>query len=119
MCRRVPVPMWTPSTYGVLILCSCCFHTHYNNRFTKIHIEIKNLAFVLGELEPFFCSLALYDATNKTRVSENFYFDLNSEAVRLYLHSKVCGYVMIITTSIITYCAGAHRAAYFDEARLF
>eukprot|EP00051_Salpingoeca_urceolata_P015144 m.194842 g.194842 ORF g.194842 m.194842 type:complete len:2019 (+) comp18304_c1_seq1:82-6138(+) len=32
----------------------------------------------LGHVEPLFCSMALYDVQQKCRVSENFYFDLNT-----------------------------------------
>lgn len=35
-----------------------------------------------AQAEPYFTSLALYDARNGRKLSENFYFDLNTEAVR-------------------------------------
>ena len=34
------------------------------------------------KIEPIFASMALYDARERRKVSENFYFDLNSEDVR-------------------------------------
>jgi hypothetical protein len=33
----------------------------------------------LGDLEPFFGSLALFNMKTKQKLSENFYFDLNAE----------------------------------------
>ncbi|KAL5475482.1 hypothetical protein EMCRGX_G025301 [Ephydatia muelleri] len=33
-------------------------------------------------VEPFFCSLALYDAQNRMKISEDFHFDLNSPVLR-------------------------------------
>lgn len=39
-----------------------------------------------AQAEPYFTSLALYDAKNGRKLSENFYFDLNTEAVRDMLH---------------------------------
>lgn len=54
-------------------------------------VEVKSLAFVLGELEPFYCSLALYDANNKIKLSENYYFNFNSDTINQFLGShNVC-----------------------------
>lgn len=36
-------------------------------------------------MEPIFASIALYDCKEKKRVSENFYFDLNSDEIRAML----------------------------------
>nr|XP_018911108.1 PREDICTED: dedicator of cytokinesis protein 7 [Bemisia tabaci] len=41
------------------------------------------------EVEPIFASLALYDAKEKKKASENFYFDLNPESVNQMLTSHV------------------------------
>jgi hypothetical protein len=45
-------------------------------------IEVKSLTFMLGEVEPFFAKLALFDVSKKSRISENFYFDMNSKKIR-------------------------------------
>ena len=37
--------------------------------------------FIFPQVEPFFCSAALYDATIGKRVSETFYFDLNEREI--------------------------------------
>uniref|UniRef100_A0A5S6QDK1 Dedicator of cytokinesis protein 7 n=1 Tax=Trichuris muris TaxID=70415 RepID=A0A5S6QDK1_TRIMR len=41
------------------------------------------------EFEPIFGSMALYDAEKRKRVSENFYFDTNSEQMQALLHRHV------------------------------
>ncbi|GAM18922.1 hypothetical protein SAMD00019534_020970, partial [Acytostelium subglobosum LB1] len=54
-------------------------------RVLNVLIELQSLAFVVGELEPFFCSLHLYDAATKCRLTENFYFDFNNDKHRQLL----------------------------------
>lgn len=39
------------------------------------------------QIEPVFASMALYDAKEKKKISENFYFDLNQ--VRIVTYQKV------------------------------
>lgn len=41
------------------------------------------------EVEPIFASLALYDAKEKKKVSENFYVDMNSESLKRMLGSHI------------------------------
>ncbi|KAJ9574920.1 hypothetical protein L9F63_007939, partial [Diploptera punctata] len=41
------------------------------------------------EVEPIFASMALYDAKEKKKLSENFYFDMNSEALKRMLTSHI------------------------------
>lgn len=41
------------------------------------------------EIEPIFACMALYNTTEKKKISENFYFDLNSEALRKMIESHV------------------------------
>ncbi|XP_063891201.1 dedicator of cytokinesis protein 7 [Helicoverpa armigera] len=41
------------------------------------------------DVEPLFASMALYDAKEKKKISENFYFNLNSECTRQMLASHV------------------------------
>lgn len=41
------------------------------------------------DFEPLFLSMALYDAKEKRKISENFYFDLNSEYMKRMLQNHV------------------------------
>lgn len=41
------------------------------------------------EVEPIFASMAIYDAKEKKKISENFYFDMNSENLKRMLTSHV------------------------------
>lgn len=41
------------------------------------------------EIEPIFASMALYDAKEKKKLSENFYFDMNSESIKRLLSSHI------------------------------
>jgi len=44
---------------------------------TRLLLHFKELKFQHFELqEPLFCMAALYDAATRTRISENFHFDL-------------------------------------------
>eukprot|EP01103_Thecamoeba_quadrilineata_P019234 TRINITY_DN769_c0_g2_i1.p1 TRINITY_DN769_c0_g2~~TRINITY_DN769_c0_g2_i1.p1 ORF type:complete len:1872 (+),score=378.58 TRINITY_DN769_c0_g2_i1:39-5654(+) len=45
---------------------------------TQIILQCKELR--LGEVEPFFCSIALYDVQKKVKLSESFNFELNGTA---------------------------------------
>lgn len=45
----------------------------------RILVEPKELSFAIGDMEPLFGILAVYDMAKKKRLSENFYFELNSE----------------------------------------
>lgn len=42
-----------------------------------------------SEVEPVFASMAIYDAKEKKKLSENFNFDLNPEAIKKMLSSHV------------------------------
>lgn len=42
-----------------------------------------------SEVEPVFASMAIYDAKEKKKLSENFHFDLNPEAIKKMLSSHV------------------------------
>ena len=53
-------------------------------------ILVKCLSLKLElEIEPIFASLALYDAKEKKKLSENFYFDMNSESLKRLLSSHI------------------------------
>ncbi|XP_054707332.1 dedicator of cytokinesis protein 7-like [Uloborus diversus] len=52
---------------------------------------VKCLALKLDlEIEPIFGTMALYDAKEKRKVSENFYFDMNSEPLKRMLSGHIC-----------------------------
>ncbi|KAJ3426883.1 dedicator of cytokinesis dock [Anaeramoeba flamelloides] len=44
----------------------------------KIIFQPMSLTTTIGDLEPFFCSACLYDWKKKKKISENYYFELNS-----------------------------------------
>ncbi|EDW80222.1 uncharacterized protein Dwil_GK21076 [Drosophila willistoni] len=53
-------------------------------------IQVKCLQLRLElEVEPIFASMAIYDARERQKVSENFYFDMNSESLRRMLAGHV------------------------------
>lgn len=41
------------------------------------------------ELEPLFASMALYDAKEKKKISENFYFDMTPEPIKKMLANHI------------------------------
>eukprot|EP01114_Cavostelium_apophysatum_P003911 TRINITY_DN1404_c0_g1_i1.p1 TRINITY_DN1404_c0_g1~~TRINITY_DN1404_c0_g1_i1.p1 ORF type:complete len:1840 (+),score=629.05 TRINITY_DN1404_c0_g1_i1:76-5595(+) len=57
----------------------------------QILVDVKSLTFALGEVEPVFGILAIYDLGKKKKVSENFYFECNSNEMTKLLeeHQKV------------------------------
>uniref|UniRef100_A0A8B9F540 Dedicator of cytokinesis 7 n=1 Tax=Amazona collaria TaxID=241587 RepID=A0A8B9F540_9PSIT len=65
---------------GGLFLVTKCSSTHFICFFLS-RFEI--------EIEPIFASLALYDVKEKKKISENFYFDLNSEQMKGMLRPHV------------------------------
>jgi hypothetical protein len=44
----------------------------------ELLVEVKELSFSVGDIEPLFGSFALYDIKKKIKLSENFHFDVNS-----------------------------------------
>ncbi|XP_041446320.1 dedicator of cytokinesis protein 7 isoform X1 [Xenopus laevis] len=54
----------------------------------RLLVKCLSLKFEI-EIEPIFASLALYDIKEKKKISENFYFDLNSEQVKGMLRPYV------------------------------
>eukprot|EP01114_Cavostelium_apophysatum_P015137 TRINITY_DN4064_c0_g1_i2.p1 TRINITY_DN4064_c0_g1~~TRINITY_DN4064_c0_g1_i2.p1 ORF type:complete len:1824 (-),score=558.97 TRINITY_DN4064_c0_g1_i2:115-5586(-) len=46
----------------------------------RLGVTVQELSFAIGDIEPFFGSIALYDAKKKIKISENFYFDINSSS---------------------------------------
>jgi hypothetical protein len=54
----------------------------------RIMVKFQQLKFEI-EIEPIFCTAAIYDAKEKKKVSENFYFDMNAEGVKRMLQSHI------------------------------
>jgi hypothetical protein len=48
-----------------------------------VHLSVD----AVGDTEPVFASMALYDVSSRQRMSENFYFDTNTERVRHMLRA--------------------------------
>ncbi len=60
------------------------------NEPNRHRILVKCLTLRLElEIEPIFASLALYDARERKKLSENFYFDMNSEPLKRLLTSHI------------------------------
>ncbi|KYR03085.1 DOCK family protein [Tieghemostelium lacteum] len=70
LCNRTPVEMWQKRMH------------------TNVLVEFKGLGFLLGEHEPFFCSMFLYDSLNKCRISETFHFDFNTEILKSLIYTN-------------------------------
>ncbi|GAB6031639.1 hypothetical protein CHUAL_009399 [Chamberlinius hualienensis] len=62
-----------------------CPVEHFGHR---ILVDCLSLKLEL-EIEPIFAIMALYDAREKKKISENFYFDMNSEPIKKMLNSHV------------------------------
>lgn len=43
----------------------------------RLSIDLQELSFTSGVIEPYYCSLALYDVKQRQKLSETFYFELN------------------------------------------
>lgn len=54
----------------------------------RILVKCSQLKLEL-EVEPIFASMAIYDAKERKKLSENFYFDMNSEGLKRMLTSHV------------------------------
>lgn len=58
---------------------------HIGNRILVKCLQLK----LELEVEPIFASMALYDAKEKKKLSENFYFDMNTDELKRMLTSHV------------------------------
>lgn len=58
---------------------------HIGHRFLVKCLQLK----LELEVEPIFASMAIYDAKERKKISENFYFDMNSESIKRMLTSHV------------------------------
>lgn len=58
---------------------------HTGHRFLVKCLQLK----LELEVEPIFASMAIYDAKERKKISENFYFDMNSENIKRMLTSHV------------------------------
>lgn len=47
----------------------------------QLLVTPRKISFALGNFEPFYGVLALYDMAKKVKISENFYFDVNDDDV--------------------------------------
>ena len=56
--------------------------SNIDHRWCTVAVYIMALCFFLLQIEPFFLTLALYDAQKGVKISENFHVDLNSPALR-------------------------------------
>ena len=63
--KRQPVAFWTSSSAHAI---------HFL-------LSVQSLRFGLGNVEPLFCSLALYDLKTEEKCSEDFHFDLNDPSL--------------------------------------
>ncbi|KAM6963290.1 dedicator of cytokinesis protein 7 isoform 5-T5 [Aplochiton taeniatus] len=72
----------------------------------RLLVKCLSLKFEI-EIEPIFASLALYDVKEKKKISENFFFDLNSEQTRAILrpHTQTAAISTLARSAIfsITY----------------
>ena len=50
-------------------------------RGVQLQVTPRKISFALGNFEPFYGVLALYDMAKKVKISENFYFDVNDDDV--------------------------------------
>lgn len=58
---------------------------HQGHRFLVKCLQLK----LELEVEPIFASMAIYDAKERKKISENFYFDMNSENIKRMLTSHI------------------------------
>lgn len=71
---------------------SSALSTKFKNqsrKFTKFFVFFFYFYRLELEVEPFFASMALYDAKEKRKLSENFYFDMNPEQVKRMLGGHI------------------------------
>lgn len=59
--------------------------------FLQFLVECLGLNLQFGQIEPFFCSLALYDLGKRSKISENFYFDKNPQSLLSKLGRHLVG----------------------------
>lgn len=51
----------------------------YSFHKVQFIVEPRSLSFQIGNIEPYFLSMVLFDMAKKTRLSETFYFDFNDD----------------------------------------
>ena len=52
-------------------------------------INVQSLSFTLGEFEPFFISLSLYNVKTKQKLSDTFHVDINPDSISKLIDKKV------------------------------
>jgi hypothetical protein len=67
LCRRKRTALWRDAPYQL------------------IEITVSHFAVAIGEWEPLFCRMALYDLRAKRKLTEDFCFDFNSDAVKFFM----------------------------------
>ena len=50
---------------------------YFSYSMNRLSIQCKDLYFVAGIEEPFYCSICLYDVKERTKLCETFHFELN------------------------------------------
>lgn len=58
---------------------------HMGHRFVVKFLQLK---FDI-DIEPIFCTAAIYDAKERKKISENFHFDMNSDTIKRMLNSHI------------------------------
>ncbi len=65
-----------------IVACACAYaYLLWRRPLVQLLVECQTLTLQFGQIEPFFCSFALYDLGKRTKISENFYFDRNDDDV--------------------------------------
>lgn len=59
-----------------------------------------------NDIEPIFGSLALYDARKRKKITENFYFDLNSLDNFPFLHNQRAEFCTLSSSCIFSLISG-------------
>jgi hypothetical protein len=67
LCRRKRTEMWRDPT------------------IERIEITVGYFGVAIGEYEPLFCRMALYDLRSHKKLTEDFHFDFNTDAVRFFM----------------------------------
>ena len=75
----------------------------------RILVKCLELSLALQDIEPVFASMALYDAKERRKVSENFYFDMNNDAVKRMLsgHNKPADITSLARTCVFDVSSAA------------
>jgi hypothetical protein len=89
LCERVAPPLPDLEPKFVILAHTCAWggvrgaHASLlcHRPLVQLLVECQALTLQFGQIEPFFCSFALYDLGKRTKISENFYFDRNHQSI--------------------------------------